>query len=242
MTAKIIKIIGSFIWVVILSFLALIVITFLPIKGNYKVYTVQSGSMEPTIHTGSLIFVKSMSNYNVGDIVTRATNDSKVTITHRIVSINNDNGKISYKTKGDANEDVDGEMTSQSNVVGKEIFIIPYIGYPIGYARTMPGFILLVIIPAVVIIYEEIKNIKDEIVKSYKRRKRKSEILEEFHPLKKEPIRFTGKSRIQEFDEFYPLKEEYFRYTGESRAQEATFKNTEIVPEKIIKARRRMGL
>ena len=60
----------------------------------------------------------------------------------------------------------------QKEIIGKEIVAVPYLGFPVGYAKTTPGLILLVIIPAVIIIYDEMQNIKKEIQKKIDYRKR----------------------------------------------------------------------
>lgn len=217
MLVKIMKFVENVAWVVITMSLLVIGITFLPIEGIFKIFTVQSGSMEPEIHTGSLIFVRPMPEYNIGDVVTRATSDPKVTITHRIVAKENTDGKTLFETKGDANEDVDGELVDQSNIIGRKIMTIPYIGYPIGFARTLQGFILLIIIPAVIIIYEEIKNIKDELVKIYKRKKESS-------------------------SECNIMKERYSYSPENSFPEKTAFENIKIVPKNIIRSNRRMDL
>ncbi|OGI26459.1 MAG: signal peptidase I [Candidatus Moranbacteria bacterium RBG_13_45_13] len=129
--------------------------------------------MEPKIPMGSLIFVKSAAGYNVGDVITLKA--GKNTVTHRIVGKNTENGEIIYKTKGDANEEADAEQTPAKNVVGKSFFTLPYVGYPIGYARTKTGFILLVIIPSTIIVYEELYKIKDEILKKFKNKREQKE-------------------------------------------------------------------
>lgn len=148
-----------------------VVFSFVPFPGNYKIFTVQSGSMEPTIKTGSLIFVRPEADYNVGDIVTRRTTDPKVTITHRIVSREELNGQIAFETKGDANNAPDGEKFTKDGIIGKEVFKLPYVGYPVGYAKTTPGLILLIIVPAVIIIYDEMNKIKEEIKKKFQYRR-----------------------------------------------------------------------
>ncbi len=149
-----------------------VVFSFVPFPGNYKIYTVQTGSMSPAIHTGSLIFVKPMSDYNVGDIVTRRTKDSKTTITHRIISKEEMGGKIAFETKGDANDGSDGEKFTDVGIVGKTFLVIPFLGYPVSYARTVQGLILIIIIPAIIIIYDEAQKIKKEVLKKIDYRKR----------------------------------------------------------------------
>jgi|GEM_PF-1248073 len=143
---------------------SLVAFSMIPFPGNYKVFTVQSGSMEPRLHMGSLIFVKPETDYKIGDIITRKITDPKLTITHRISSKENKNGQPVYKTKGDANDASDAEDISQRSIIGKEILAIPFLGYPVSYAKTLPGLVILIILPAVIIIYDEIQNIMTEAV------------------------------------------------------------------------------
>ena len=52
-------------------------------------YTVLSGSMEPTYHVGSLIYVKEVepSEVEVGDLITFVVNEDLLVATHRVVEI-----------------------------------------------------------------------------------------------------------------------------------------------------------
>jgi signal peptidase len=149
---KILKYIYNFVLGVLALLLIAVAATFLPVKGNYKLFTVQSGSMEPAVKLGSLIFVHSVPQYQVGDVVT--FKNGKNTVTHRVVEKKMDGGEVVYLTKGDANKEADPEEVAAANVLGKTFFVLPYVGYPIAYARTKLGFILLVVIPAVIIVYE----------------------------------------------------------------------------------------
>ena len=76
-------------------------------------------------------------------------------ITHRIINVT-DGGFI---TKGDANEDPDQWTVKRENVIGKVTFTIPYSGYTGYFVRTPIGFILLIIIPATLLIINEIIKI-----------------------------------------------------------------------------------
>jgi len=173
MISKIFKIIVNAVLVVLILIAILVVFSFVSFPGNYKVFTVQSGSMEPAIKTGSLIFVKPMSGYNVGDIITRRTTDPKVTITHRIFSKVDINGQTAFETKGDANDGPDGEKFTADGIIGRVLLIIPYLGYPVSFAKTTQGLILIVIIPAVIIIYDEMNKIKGEVRLLAERKKKK---------------------------------------------------------------------
>src|SRR3989344_4492225 len=89
----------------------------------------------------------------------------RVPITHRITEVKNENGKVSYMTKGDANEEADGEFIPALRVVGKVLFSVPYVGYAIDTAKKPYGFLALVIIPALLIIWSQIENIWKEVKK-----------------------------------------------------------------------------
>lgn len=156
----------------------LVAFSFFPIPGNYKIYTVLSGSMEPAIHTGSLIFVKSQENYNEGDIITVPTSDGRATVTHRVISKAEKDGEVTFKTKGDANDGEDREVIEEDSIIGKTFLAIPLLGYPVNYAKTPQGLILLIIIPAIIIIYDEVRKIEKEIGKKidyWKRVKKRKE-------------------------------------------------------------------
>ena len=134
--------------------------------GNYKLLVVLSGSMEPTIKTGSIVVVKPQSSYQTGDVITFSEkNNPKITTTHRVFGIN-DGGFI---TKGDANNSTDSARVATGQIIGKTIFSVPYLGYPVSFAKTQQGLLLLVIIPAIIIIYSEILTIKNEILKLLKK-------------------------------------------------------------------------
>lgn len=127
-------------------------------------YAVQTGSMEPTIKVGDLIFIKKSKEYKEGDIITflSGTGKSRVTITHRITKVTDEN---TFVTKGDANAAEDIDRVKYEDIFGKYIFKIPLLGYPINLVKTPLGFLILIVIPAVIISYEELKKIKNEISK-----------------------------------------------------------------------------
>jgi len=164
---KILKIIGNSLFFVLLVVMFIIGISFFPLPKNYKIYSVTTGSMSPTIKANSLILVKSLKEYKVNDMVTIKTAEPRKTITHRIVKKIKKNNQIIFETKGDANKSKDLENLKPQNIIGKVFFVIPYLGLPIIYSKTLPGLIFLIIIPATIIIYSEIINIKNEAIKLF---------------------------------------------------------------------------
>ncbi len=147
--------------------------------GGIRVFIVQSGSMEPAIKTGSIVVTAPDKNYQKNDVITFMPDpnlnlkDIKATVTHRIVKINLDKTKkpISYIVKGDANNAPDREPVILKGILGKVMISIPYIGRAVAFAKTQTGFIFLIIIPATLVVYSEIMNIKSEIIKIFSRKK-----------------------------------------------------------------------
>ena len=88
---------------------------------------VLSGSMEPTYHTGSLIYVKPCApeDVQVGDPITFVLNEDLDVVTHRVVSIDAENQH--FYTKGDANDAPDGAPVYFKNLIGRPVFTMPKI-------------------------------------------------------------------------------------------------------------------
>jgi signal peptidase len=125
---------------------------------------VQSGSMAPAIKMGSLVIVKPANDYKIGEVITFGPySKTKAPTTHRIYDIKVVNGQPVYITKGDANNAPDTREITKRDVVGKVLFSIPYLGYAVAFAKKPLGFALIVIVPAVIIIVDEIKNIYKEL-------------------------------------------------------------------------------
>lgn len=105
-------------------------------------YSVLSGSMEPTYHVGSLIYVEKVepSEIQVGDPITFVLNEDLVVATHRVVEIDPD-GEHFY-TKGDANENPDAAPVYFKNLLGRPVFTIPYLGYVADYLSSRQGMIV----------------------------------------------------------------------------------------------------
>ena len=108
-----------------------------------QVFTVLSGSMEPTYHVGSLIYVKKVDPFQLksGDVITFMLDEDTVA-THRVVEVvpdEEDASVIRFRTKGDANEAEDGSLVHYRNVIGTPVFTIPKLGYLANYIQHPPG-------------------------------------------------------------------------------------------------------
>ena len=171
---KINKIISNLFVVFIFAIVLLIVVSILPIPGNYKLLIVQSGSMEPAIKTGSVVIVKPVENYKANDVITFEDGGKDKTTTHRIVDVEVISGQTQYITKGDANNAEDSNKVPKDKVVGKVLTSIPYAGYILAMAKKPIGFVLLVVVPCVMIIFEEVGKIWKELKKG--KRKKEEEV------------------------------------------------------------------
>ena len=140
-------------------------------------YAVLSGSMEPTYHVGSLIYVRKVApeDVQIGDPITFVVNEDLLVATHRVVDIavettgtetvkDEETGEeptvevpldepaYYFYTKGDANDAEDGSPVYYKNVVGTPVFSIPYLGYLSNWLQTREGMIMGVSIALVLLI------------------------------------------------------------------------------------------
>ncbi len=91
-------------------------------------FIVTGGSMEPSIHKGSLVLVQpvSPSQITVGDVITFQQYDQ--TTTHRVIAVGQDARGLIFKTKGDANVVADPEDKTFPAQVGIVRLAIPDAG------------------------------------------------------------------------------------------------------------------
>ena len=108
---------------------------------GYRPVVILSGSMEETLKTGSVVLVKETTNIDVNDIIFFLSED-KIPIIHRCMRITEDGYFI---TKGDANPTSDANPVAASQIVGKVVCAIPFLGYVISAIQSKTGIFLLVL-------------------------------------------------------------------------------------------------
>lgn len=149
------------IWNIITSIIvALAVLLAIALVGvrliGFQVFTVLSGSMEPTYHVGSLIYVKKADYKELqsGDVITFMLDEDTIA-THRIVEVvpdETDSSVLRFRTKGDANQAEDGSLVHYKNVVGTPVFTIPTLGYLANYIQNPPGMYVAISAGAVLLL------------------------------------------------------------------------------------------
>lgn len=96
---------------------------------GYQIYSVISGSMEPEIAVGSLVYIRAMEPEDVqeGEVIAfYGARDFTSIITHRVVENRVFMGE--FITKGDANEEADVRPIPYEHFIGKVKYSIPKAG------------------------------------------------------------------------------------------------------------------
>jgi len=136
---------------------------------GYNAYYVLTGSMEPEIMAGDIIFSKSVddaSKLRVGDVITYrgevgAMKDKS--ITHKIIEIRDENGELIFVTQGVANPAADPPITSEQ-IVSKMVFKSSLLGNVVSVVNSKAGFLMIIILPLVVFLTSEVFS----LVRTYK--------------------------------------------------------------------------
>ena len=98
----------------------------LPRLFGYEAYSVISGSMEPALPVGSVVYVEpaEVSQIHVGEII--AFDDEGTVVTHRVIESRPQEG--AFITKGDANQSPDITPTPYWKLIGRVKLCIPLLG------------------------------------------------------------------------------------------------------------------
>lgn len=157
MIKRICNFLSAVLLIVLLAIAGLIAV---PMLMGYQEMAVLTGSMEPELPVGSLVYVKPVdaAELKPGEVCTYTLSDGETHVTHRVESI--DTEAQTLITKGDANEEVDASPVAFSQVVGRAEHHIPMLGYITLNIKTPTGImsvcgvllfiILLNFIPAII--------------------------------------------------------------------------------------------
>jgi len=158
-------------WIIFFSMIIVLLLVaspLLPTKEYVSSHVVSTGSMEPEIMTGSVVFSSlEIDEINPGDIIVfKSPQNQDNTIVHRVMDIKDGE----YITKGDNNDNADDWVVFKEDILGKVAFNIPYLGYAIEFLKTPLGFALGVGIPALILIIGFVKKIRDGIQDEVKKK------------------------------------------------------------------------
>jgi signal peptidase I len=161
--SRIIKCVGN-----VLIALVIVLLLFFVLGPRFigiDFFNIYSGSMSPALPVGSVVMVRpvEVSHIKVGDIIAFKTSTGSETVVHRVIDVIDGNPSISVRTAGDANNSPDVALVTAGNIVGKVFFHMSFLGYLSDFVRTKLGYVLLVILPSILIISLEIRNIINEL-------------------------------------------------------------------------------
>jgi signal peptidase len=134
---------------VALAVLVAVMAGVVPVFFGLRPFVVVSGSMEPTISTGSIAITRPVKTdgLQIGDVIAfNPSSDAGLPIVHRIVKIEERNGIRYFTTRGDANTGDDAESALPATSL-EVIGAIPFVGYAVFYAAQPLGTVLLVWAP-----------------------------------------------------------------------------------------------
>lgn len=132
-------------------------------QKGYTVLSVQTGSMTPTFTKGDAVIVHKQNalELQAGDIVSyRSSGDSKVIVSHRLVSIDYVTGKL--VTKGD-NLDLQDLPFPAFKVVGKVESVVPHLGAFLDFLHEPLGLAIIIYVPALFVILSEAKRLVRDV-------------------------------------------------------------------------------
>ncbi|MCD6525105.1 MAG: signal peptidase I [Thermococcus sp.] len=158
-----------------LFFLVLALILHFVFGFHYVV--ILTNSMEPHINPGDLVIVRPVEEVSPGDVVLYRLElqGTEYRIIHRIVEVRTDeNGRIYYVTKGDNREYTDPWRVYPSQIIGKPLLVIPYVGrlyyyLPLGVTALILALIALVGYELVKTLLDELEKTEKESISSFKK-------------------------------------------------------------------------
>lgn len=143
------------------TLLVLVIILAILLAGvravGLEILTVLSPSMKPNYPPGSLIYLMDVdpAKLEVDDVITYRISE-RTTVTHRIKEIvidADDPSDVRFRTKGDNNDDYDGNLVEFDQVEGKVIFCIPLLGFLAMYIQRPPGLYVAIGVALAIIFF-----------------------------------------------------------------------------------------
>ncbi len=141
-----------------------------PTFGGYCPLIVLTDSMFPDIKSGDLIICATIEAEDVkeGDVISFFDPEGNGTsvVTHRVEKVINEDGAISFRTKGINNNTEDALPVPAENLVGIYKFRIAGAGNIAMFLQTTPGLIVCIVLPiALFVVYDILRRRKFEKAK-----------------------------------------------------------------------------
>lgn len=134
-----------------------------PDVGGYSILRVITGSMEPELHTNSIILVHKVSPETVreGDVISFYSRDPSLlgaVNTHRVLGITRENGTLYYQTKGDANYIPDAYPANENDLIGVVVGSSYIFGVLVRLLSNPLIFFPVILVPLVILLVVNLRN------------------------------------------------------------------------------------
>lgn len=131
--------------------------------GGFKIFNILTGSMLPKYEVGDILISKDIapSEIQIGDDIVYLGNSGTFagkTVTHQVISIEDENGTYKFHTKGIANTEED-PLVSEEQVRGKIVYKIRTLSYISKLINNLYSFYFVIFIPIAILIFLEIKRL-----------------------------------------------------------------------------------
>lgn len=149
-------------WAIVVAGAILALLIAGPLLVGDHPHTDLSGSMEPAISPGDVVIDEGIAPWEakVGDVVTfRDPQDESKQLTHRVVATKDTGSHIWFVTQGDANNTKERWRIAATGEIGRVVYTVPWVGHLAVFARSKLGRLLLVGIPLLLILIEELVRI-----------------------------------------------------------------------------------
>lgn len=190
---------------------------------GYKFFIVSSDSMSATdFDAGDVIYVEEVdpATLQVGDIITytsQNTSNFGETVTHKIRTLTMDaNGEPGFITYGTTTDTDDETVVTYPYVIGKYVGSLPKVGYFFSFLKTIPGYIVCILIPFLLLIgyyginsvrlfrrykAEQMDDLKAERKQLEEERRQSAEMMKELQQLREQVARNNEPPRINVAEE-----------------------------------------
>lgn len=210
--------------------------------GGYMMFRVVTGSMEPTIHVGSLLITKEVdiSTVALRDIICFRTQEAEIwgkIVTHRVIDIvPMADGSNWLVTKGDANLVSDSYYVSRDNFVGKVVWYTgddSVLASIFSFFTNEIGFLACIVLPCLLIVSLILRDCVNNIRKELEDAMEETEPRQEEDDWRSDPL--CGMTQ-EEYNEMYEriraeLIEELMHCAEISEAIKRIAQTTETVKE-----------
>ncbi len=110
-----------------------------------KTFIIVSGSMEPFLNIGDIIFVETADEKELEENDIISFREGESIVTHRIIGITDDE-EPKYVTKGDNNNVKDSNEVDYKDIEGKYVGKISYLGYVVIFLKNKVVIICIILI------------------------------------------------------------------------------------------------